>query len=70
MATATFADGYGRWYAAVTPDTFDPVQAAHDAIRAGLEERGECGAGYRIAVERAPATITYGNRAVYREVWS
>jgi hypothetical protein len=67
----TWADGFGRWYAAAPGDLADPRRAAHRAIRAELEARGELSPGGRLRLERAPdhwhTTTDPDLRPVYRE---
>lgn len=67
----TFADGYGRWYAAVPGDLKDPRGAARRAIRRELEAREEIrSADYRVEVEEAPdewLTTDRASRPVFRE---
>ena len=46
---STWADGFGRWHAAV-PDTSDGARVARAAIRAELKARDAIGAGYRLTV--------------------
>ena len=50
----TWADGFGRWYAAVAGDAPDPRRVAREAIRAELLARGELGQGARVRVTEAP----------------
>lgn len=70
----TFADGFGRWYAAVPGDCPDPRRRARDAIRRELTARGDIGPGHVIRLERAPVewhtTSNPDDRPVYREVTS
>lgn len=67
----TFADGFGRWYAAVPGDLANPRRTAREAIRRELAARGEIGAGAVVRVEPAPdhwLTTDRSSRPVYREV--
>lgn len=67
----TFADGFGRWYAAVPGDLANPRRTAREAIRRELTERGAIGPGYVVRVEPAPdhwLTTDRASRPVYREV--
>lgn len=68
----TWADGFGRWYAAVPGDLADPRRRARDAIRRELASREDLAAGHVVRVERAPAewhtTTDPDARPVYREV--
>lgn len=68
----TWADGFGRWYAAVPGDCPDPRRRARDAIRRELVSRDAIGAGVSVRVERAPdewhTTADPNARPVYREV--
>lgn len=70
----TFADGFGRWYAAVPGDRPNPRRAAREAIRRELADRDQLAPGYVVRVERAPAewhtTSDLDSRPVYREVTS
>lgn len=62
----TWADGYGRWHAAVTPGN-DASRRARAAIRAELIARGmRPEDGYLVLVERSPDDTRAG-RVVYRE---
>lgn len=67
----TWADGFGRWYAAVPGDHPSPRRLAREAIRRELEERGEIGPGYRIRLAEAPdqwLTTSREARPVFMEV--
>jgi hypothetical protein len=64
----TWADGFGRWYAAVPGDLKDPRGAARRAIRAELKARGDTPPVLR--VEPAPdhwLTTDRSTRPVFRE---
>lgn len=66
----TFADGFGRWYAAVPGDVANPRRTAREAIRRELVARDAIGAGCRVRVEPAPEywlTAARELRPVYRE---
>lgn len=68
----TWADGFGRWYAAVPGDRADPRRTAREAIRRELTAReGDLGA-YQVRVEEAPDEWLSTERAlrpVFREAW-
>lgn len=49
----TWADGHGRWHAAV-PDTDDGARVAAEAIRVELEARGDAGPGHVVEVTAGP----------------
>lgn len=69
----TWADGFGRWYAAVPGDLADPRRTAREAIRRELSDRGAIGAGHVVRVEPAPdhwLTTDRAARPVFREVTS
>lgn len=66
----TWADGFGRWYAAVPGYRKHPRRVAREAIRRELAARGEIGAGSVVRVEDAPdywLTTARAERPVYRE---
>lgn len=66
----TWADGFGRWYAAVPGDLANPRRTAREAIRRELAARGEIHPGHRVRVEEAPAdwlTTDRASRPVFRE---
>ena len=71
---STWADGFGRFYAAVPGDRPDPRRVARDAIRKELSARGEIGAGHVVRIEPAPrewhTTSDISARPVFREVTS
>lgn len=64
----TYADGFGRWYAAV-PWGSQSAHVAAEAIRVELAERGDIDTGYRVVVERAPVWSgeAWPAHVVYRE---
>lgn len=69
-AVSTWADGFGRWYAAVPGDRPDPRRTAREAIRRELAAREELPAGYVVRVEPAPdhwLTTDRASRPVFRE---
>lgn len=69
----TWADGFGRWYAAVPGDLANPRRTAREAIRRELADRGEIGPGAVVRVEPAPdqwLTTDRASRPVYREAVS
>lgn len=69
----TWADGFGRWYAAVPGDLANPRRTAREAIRRELAAREDLPRGYVVHVEPAPAewlTTDRESRPVYREVTS
>ena len=70
-AVRTWADGFGRWYAAVPGYRKNPRRVARNAIRRELVARGDVGIGYRVRVEPAPdywLTTTRAERPVFREL--
>lgn len=69
-AVRTWADGFGRWYAAVPGDRPNPRRVAREAIRRELTARGEIGIGAVVRIEEAPdywLTTDRAERPVYRE---
>ena len=62
-AVATWADGFGRWHAAVPEGVSAPVRVARVAIRRQLVARGQIGPGYAVRVVPVP-----GARSVFVEV--
>lgn len=69
----TYADGFGRWYAAVPGDLADPRRTAREAIRRELAEREALAPGHVVRVEPAPdhwLTTDRAARPVFREVTS
>lgn len=67
----TWADGFGRWYAAVPGDYANPRAAARRAIRKELAARGEIQVlSHPTRLEEAPdhwLTTDRATRPVFRE---
>lgn len=63
----TWADGFGRWYAAVPAQRMAPRYAAANAILAELDARGEIGEGFTLRLEEAPQEWGQPGYVTHRE---